>query len=591
MEEKGWRHGCTVLLWKKLDYVLAKPMMRAVLFLLLLTAVSRDAGLGALDFASFTLNPGDSVITRAEAFVAEMTDEDALAQTLMLGWQGVPPSPQLLEWIQKRGIGGVKVFGRNTPLPAEPSDDDKRKATLNLARTLGEYQREALARPLKIPLFVATDQEGGIIRHIKGTTSLTPGNMAVGASGYPRDAYLEGYYLGRELAIIGVNMNFAPTVDLFTNTGSTLIGTRSFGDDPVAVGLLGAAFARGLKDAGVIATAKHFPGHGDTALDSHGILPKIDATLEVLEQRELVPYKILAREGVSAIMSGHIAFPKTEAGNAPASLSAYFVTEILRGKLKYEGLIVTDDIAMNGATVFAGSHSRAALAALKAGNDVVMSSESPPLDDPLWTTLVDAMRRDDAFKKQVRSAAVRVLAAKLEYFKSENAPPVIPDTRKIAEALPEKEALRFYKDLAARAATTVYHKPGILPLTAGNTGNVLLASDYLDFFDVGQKTFPGAKRVWVHPDFRDIYLSSVRAADTVIFSLKNAEGLSLLRELRGMGKKVIVLSVLNPVLLKSLDWVDGAIALYSDSKESFIAGFSALSGRIEPMGKLPFALR
>ncbi|MDR0639892.1 MAG: glycoside hydrolase family 3 protein [Spirochaetaceae bacterium] len=551
----------------------------------------RTASLFPVDFASIQLQPGDNIPQKAAAFVAELSDEDALAQTLMFGWSGAPPSPYLLEWIQKRGIGGVKVFGWNTPLPDNPTAADQLQTTITLAETIGVYQKSALARPLKIPLLVATDQEGGIIRHVKGVTSLTPGNMALGASGRPRDAYLQGYYLGREMAALGINMNFAPTVDVLTDTRSTLIGTRAFGDNPVYAGILGAAYAQGLHDAGVIATAKHFPGHGDTALDSHGVLPRIDVEMDVLWERELVPYRILAKEGVGAIMSGHIAFPKTHAGNRPASLSRYFLTDILRDEIGYKGLVVTDDISMNGATFAAGSQWRAAFEALDAGNDLIMSSGNPALDGPLWGNLLAEMRRSESFNKRVREAATRVIVAKLEYLKGPNAPPFIPDTREIRDRIPDAGAADFYRDLASRAATIIIEKEsGVFPLTPETAGNVLLTGPDLEFFSVGKKAFPNAKSIWAAPEFRSDFLAMAQNADTIIFCLRDAQGSALLRAARYLGKKIFVLSVLNPAYLEGLDWIDGAVAVYSDYAESFLAGFSAITGHIEAEGKLPLKL-
>ena len=221
----------------------------------------------------------------AQTIVDRMTDEELLSQILMFGWAGAEPSALLNAWVSDRGLGSVKVFGWNT--------DDIHQ----VARSVNSLQQRAAARRFKIPLFVATDQEGGWIRHVKGDTTDTPGNMAIGASGYPIDAYYSGYYINREIKALGINMNFAPTVDIYTNLDSSVIGPRSFGSDPQKVGILGEAFAKGSMDAGVIPTAKHFPGHGDTDVDSHGRLPYIDIDFETLMNRELVPFKYLIASG------------------------------------------------------------------------------------------------------------------------------------------------------------------------------------------------------------------------------------------------------------------------------------------------------
>jgi beta-N-acetylhexosaminidase len=514
----------------------------------------------------------------AASLVDAMSDEEALAQTFMLGWVGAEPSPLILDWIRDRHIGGVKIFGWNT------------EDTLRLAETVGQLQRASLEGGLNIPLLVATDQEGGWIRHVKGATSETPGNMAIGASGYPRDAYLSGYYIGRELALLGINMNFAPTVDIYTNRASTVIGPRSFGDDPVRAGLLGTAFMKGQQAAGVIATAKHYPGHGDTDLDSHGVLPRITASFETLWERELVPYRMLSKEGIPAIMTGHLAFPNTQAASTPASLSSWFLRDILRDRIGFQGLIITDDLMMNGAAAWAGSLSQAAKLALLSGNDVIMLSKTPNLGDPVWTTLLSSMRQDAEFRERVRDAARRIVALKLERLRGENAVPCVPDIRKAEAGLPDPEGSRFFLDLAVRSVTILNEGGGgVFPLDREKAGNVLLAGQYLDFFSAGRAAYPGARGYWYtsEPEAIETLTDMARRSDTIIFCLSDLEGLGVLRNLRGLGKRIIVFSVLSPVYLDQVPWIDGALAVYSYAPESFVAGFSAMLGRIGAQGQLP----
>jgi beta-N-acetylhexosaminidase len=530
-------------------------------------------------FAQDFAGPGDPEVLAAQ-ILERMTDEEALAQTFMLGWVGAEPSPLIMDWIRDRNIGGIKIFGWNT--------EDTRR----LAETVGTLQAAALEGRFAVPLLVATDQEGGWIRHVKGSTSETPGNMAIGASGYPRDAYLSGYYIGRELSVLGINMNFAPTVDLYTNRASTLIGPRAFGSDPVQAGILGAAFVKGQREAGIIATAKHYPGHGDTDLDSHGVLPEIYAPFETLWERELVPYRLLAREGIPAIMSGHLAFPNTPAASTPASLSSWFLQDILRDRIGYRGLIITDDILMNGATMSAGSISRAAKQAILAGNDIILLSKTPNLSDPVWTALAAAMRVEPEFRDRVRDAALRVLTVKLTYLRGEQAVPYIPDLRRVETELPDPEGTAFFLDLAARSVTVVQGAEGTppaIPLSPERAGKVLLAGQYTDFFSSGRNAYPGASAYWYSTARGVTELARyARDADTIIFCLADAEGLSLLQSLRYLGKRIILFSVLSPVYLDAAPWADGAIAVYSYAPESFVAGFSALLGRIPARGRLPW---
>jgi beta-N-acetylhexosaminidase len=421
--------------------------------------------------------------------------------------------------------------------------------------------------------------------------------MAIGASGYPRDAYLSGYYIGRELALLGINMNFAPTVDLFTNRNSELIGTRAFGSDPVKTGILGAAFMKGQQAAGIVPTAKHYPGHGDTDLDSHGVLPRITETFETLWERELVPYRMLAAEGLPAVMSGHLAFPNTPAAAAPASLSSWFLDEVLRGRIGYRGLIITDDLMMNGATTWTGSLSATAKAALLAGNDIIMLSKTPNLSDPVWTVLLRSMKNDPAFRGRVRDAARRVLELKLKYLRGDNKAPYIPDLAKVDSELPDPEGTRFFLGLAARSVTVVKGQdagagadlPAVFPLRPEDAGRILLAGQYEDFFSAGKAAFPEAFSYWYSESRGAAELASyARRADTIIFCLSGAGGLNFLRRLEPLKKRLIVVSVLNPVYLEELPWITGAVAVYSYARESFIAGFSAIVGRIPAEGELPY---
>jgi beta-N-acetylhexosaminidase len=528
---------------------------------------------------SLSFNDTGTPSELAAAIENAMTDEQALAQVFMLGWVGEDPSPLIMDWIRQRNIGGVKIFGWNT------SD------TSRLAATVGALQSASLSGPFNIPLLVATDQEGGWIRHIKGNTSETPGNMAIGASGYPRDAYLSGYYIGKELALLGVNMNFAPTVDLFTNRDSTLIGPRAFGSDPVKAGILGAAFVKGQLAAGVIPTAKHYPGHGDTDLDSHGILPKIEISFNTLWDRELVPYRMLSGEGLPAVMSGHLAFPLTQSGSAPASLSSWFLRDVLRGRIGFKGVVVTDDLMMIGATSYMGSLARTAKQAIVAGNDIIMFSSTPLLYDPVWTFLLNSMREEKDFRQYVRDSARRILELKLTYMRGNSKVPYVPDLKKIERGLNDPEGSAYFLNLAARSVTIVKPVPAdsVFPLTREAAGRILLAGRFPDFINYGRTVFPNASvyRYSFSADSSDI-INYARNADTIIFCLSDNNDLRLLRNLQQLNKRVIVFSILSPVYLESVPWVTGAVAVYSYAPESFAAGFSAIAGRIPAYGILPY---
>ena len=559
----------------------AAPLAAALFFALaLLLAFPKNAA--AQDDINFWSDyPNEEL---ADALVSRMSDEELYAQILMFGWAGAEPSDLLNEWVLSRGLGSVKVFGWNTD------------NTTLVARSVKALQQKAQRRRLQIPLFVATDQEGGWIRHVKGNTSITPGNLSIGASGYPYDAYYSGYYINKEIAALGINMNFAPTIDLYTDKNSTIIGTRSFGESAERAGILGAAWAKGCLDAGVIPTAKHFPGHGDTQNDSHIYLPSINIDQETFEKRELLPFKLLIQSDVPAIMSGHLSFPQIRRNGEPASLSEYFLTEILRKKMGYKGLIITDDMMMNGATMYAGSVSRAFRMAVEAGNDIVISSSTAQLDEPLWTNAIALMKSDSNFREKVVNAARRVILSKLKYYKNQKPAPLYPDESAIDQFIPDKEGQKFFLDQACRSITVSRAKS--LPFTREAAGKVLLCGSEPQFFKAGKERWPNAG------EFRFNYAmgpnetqwaadnipQTAQGYDTIIICVADKNSAAAAKSLEGLalsGKKVVIFAIMSPVLVKDFDWADTILLGYSYSPYTLEALVGAAAGEFEAPGVEP----
>lgn len=505
----------------------------------------------------------------ARNILSRMTDEEKLAQILMFGWAGLDPSPLVLDWVEERSLGNIKIFGWNT--------DD----TFKVAKAITLLQGKAAKNRFGIPLFVATDQEGGWIRHVKGRTSQTPGNLAIGASGLPSDAWYSGYYISRELAALGINLNFAPTVDLYTDHASTVIGTRSFGEDPEGAGILGASFVAGSTAAGVLTTAKHYPGHGDTGMDSHGRMPVIRIDEKTLFERELVPFRRLVEAGVPAIMSGHLSFPEITGNRIPATFCPYFLDDLLRKQLGFDGLIITDDIMMNGATDYAGSVSRVVELAIEAGNTIVESSTTPSFSDPLWRNTLNRMKRDEQFRARVEDSVLRVLVAKLAYFKGTNPVGIYPEIADIAARVPDPDGASFFQSQAVRSVTVL--RNGKEPRVDADSGSVLIASQFASFLDIGRQRFPDASIFGVN----DRLGSIAGNYDTIIFCLSSDYSLSVLKKLHHLRDRLIVVSAMSPVLLGDVPWVESAIAVYSYSPWSFTAAFGAIAGDFVPTGTLP----
>lgn len=533
---------------------------------------------------SFWSDYPDEVL--ADEIVRRMTDSELYSQILMFGWAGAEPSALLDSWVSGRGLGSVKVFGWNTD------------STELVAKSISSLQKKACSCRFRIPLFVATDQEGGWIRHVKGDTSITPGNMALGASAYPLDAWFSGYYICREIAALGINMNFAPTVDLYTDKKSTIIGTRSFGEDPAGAGVLGAAFAAGSMAAGVIPTAKHFPGHGDTENDSHVYLPDIDIDYDTFMRRELVPFKYIIRAGIPAVMSGHLSFPRIRPSGEPASLSEYFLGGILRDELGYEGLIITDDMMMNGATLYAGSLSNAFRMAVEAGNDIIISSATAQLDEALWTANLRLMKESPEFRSKVCAAARRVILAKLKYFKGENPAPLYPDAGRIPDRIPDRDGVKFFTEQACRSISA--YRSSSADVGPAGSGRVLLCGSEPAFFTAAGKRYASSG------EFRFRYsmgpnearwtaenLPPVAAGyDMVVFCVSDANSAGVARSLRKLhdqGKKVVIFSIMSPVHAVGFEWADLVLCGYSYSPYTFEAMAGCCAGEFLPLGKFPLS--
>ena len=529
----------------------------------------------------------------ADFLVARLSDEELLAQIFMFGWAGEEPSLLLNQWVSNKGLGSVKVFGWNT------------NNLEQVARSISSLQERAQKRKYKIPLFVATDQEGGFIRHVKGNTTITPGNMAIGASEYPVDAYYSAFYISREIKALGINMNFAPTVDLYTNRDSSVINVRSFGEDAELVGQLGSAFVAGSLAAGVIPTAKHFPGHGDTSSDSHIKLPGVYIDWEQAEKRELVPYKYLISQNVPAIMSGHLLYPRIE--EHPASLSRGWLHDILREKLGFKGLVITDDMQMTGAWGYAGSTSEAFYRAIYAGNDIILSSRTAELDEKLLTRNLQEMQVSQEFRQIVLTAARRVILSKLNYFKGGNAAPLYPEIARLKDQIPDREGQKFFLSQACRSITA--YKKGSWPYRGGDKLLIVGPADEIpenasepvesEFFTEAQKrygefarykiNFPKLGSVGIDWNGNNLeYMASTY--DTIIFYVPNAEGAEIAKRLKNCGKRVIILSSLEPIpVMSGFDFADTILMGYSYSIFTYKAFFGALSGEFEPQGKLPLS--
>ncbi|MFQ6101888.1 MAG: glycoside hydrolase family 3 protein [Anaerolineae bacterium] len=329
----------------------------------------------------------------------KLTLDQAIGAKLMLSFAGIEPPSDILVMVRKQHVGGVTLFrSLNVVAPAQ------------VRALTGVLQRAAVASG-QPPLLIAADQEGGQLMAIGDTTPF-PGNMALGATGSIDLARKTGRALGRELAAMGVNVNYAPVCDVNNNPQNPVIGIRSFGEDPAMVARFCAAMVEGLQSSGVAATAKHFPGHGDTSGDSHHGMPVEPRDRERLEQVEIPPFAAAIEANVRLVMTTHVAFPNLNEGVAlPSTLSPALLEGLLREELGFRGVIVSD--AMNMAAIRQGSGLVVdALSAVAAGVDLLLLVGDMAVQRNIYSALLQATERTLLSPAKMMSSAGRVLTLK-----------------------------------------------------------------------------------------------------------------------------------------------------------------------------------
>jgi beta-N-acetylhexosaminidase len=324
-----------------------------------------------------------------------------VGQLLMVGFEGHEPSPELRQLIRDAGVGGVILFARNVAEPAQVAD---------LVRELQGLARDAgHARPL----LLGVDQEGGRVARLKGQWAAWPPLRAVGRIASEETASRLGAALAEQVASCGLHLDFAPVVDVDTNPRNPVIGDRSFGDDPELVGRLAAAFIRGMQTAGVAACAKHFPGHGDTDVDSHLALPCVDHSRARLDDIELRPFRAAVASEVATIMTAHVLVRELD-DRLPATLSPHVLGALLRVELGYDGVVVSDDLEMKA--VAAGWRPGvAAPLAVAAGCDLLLVCKSADAQAEAHEGLVKAVEEGVIRRQVLDDACARVRRLKERY--------------------------------------------------------------------------------------------------------------------------------------------------------------------------------
>lgn len=379
--------------------------------------------------------------------------EDKVARLCVVGVPGRTVGAETVQRFARRPFGGIGVFPHNI------ATEEQLTSWLEEVKAAAANNRYAAA-----PFYVSIDEEAGILSNLKGFYPYLPGNRAVGLTDDPAAAGELGRLIGSQLHNLGIPMSWAPVLDVNRNMENPVVGVRSFGESPERVAELGAAYIAGLHEAGIAATAKHFPGHGEVTGDSHYMLPACPLTLEQVMAGPILPFRRAIEAGADAIMTAHIVYPQIpQAAGLPASLCPFFVTELLRVRLGFTGVICTDDVEM-GAIKDRFPPRQIGELAILAGNDLILMCHTPGFQDEVMAGIVEAVRAGRIAESRIDESLDRLalLRRKMEAY------------RAAARPLPRGEWEQRADQLARKTIVVRDDAAGLLPLSMSNRYLLLL---------------------------------------------------------------------------------------------------------------------
>lgn len=337
--------------------------------------------------------------------IEKLTLEEKIGQMFIMKIEGQEVNENTVKLITEDKVGGVILFQNNI------------KDSSQLVKLINSIKKYNVENP--IPLFISIDEEGGRVTRMPKEVRKLPSSREIGKVGSKDVAYNVGLTVGEELRSFGINMNFAPVMDINNNPANKVIGDRAFGDNPQTVSELGVEVMKGLKNAEVIPALKHFPGHGNTSVDSHEDLPIINKDIESLEKFEMLPFKKGIEEGADVIMIAHILLPQLDKDN-PSTLSPVIIKDILREKFGFQGVVITDDISMKAISNKYGV-GESALKALKAGSDIVLSCYTPDKQEEMINFIKKSVKDGSLSEEEIDEKLYRILELKNKYYINDEA--------------------------------------------------------------------------------------------------------------------------------------------------------------------------
>ena len=519
-----------------------------------------------------------------------------IGQLFVVGFQGTTPSPEIVELIQKHAVGNVILFSRNA---------QNAQQVFELTQSL-----QALARAAghRFPLLISIDQENGMVQRLGQDATGFPGNMALGAIGSEQMTFDIAQATGRELKALGITMNLAPVADVNNNPANPVIGIRSFGEDPQQVAHLVAAAVGGYRAAGVIATLKHFPGHGDTATDSHLALPVVPHSRARLEQIELVPFKQGIAAGAESIMSAHVALPAITGDEAlPATISPVVLRGLLREELGFGGVVISDCLEMQAISEGVGIGPGAVMT-LKAGADLVLISHRYERQRAGLAAVQAAVQDGSLSQDELHQAIERVLQLKQRALSWDRLP-TQADLAVVGSTAHQQLQDRAY----ALTTTLVRNEAGLVPLLLQPDARLLVVSQRQEkaVTQAEDKNYPDgflAERIRqrgchveevnlpAQPGEDDYQktLQAAYAADVTLLltmrALGNRHQTAMMQRLVDSGRPLVGIAVHTPYDLLACPQLQTYLTTYEYTRPALTAAIRVLFGEIQAKGHLPITL-
>lgn len=525
---------------------------------------------------------------------SQLTMKEKIGQMLMVGFEGLTPDAIIGGLLQNHFIGGVVFFSRNLDNPEQ-------------AFALTKKLQQMAADATGIPLWIGTDQEGGMVVRLRQGISQLPAAMALGAARDPLLLYEAAKGTAKELKLLGINMNFAPVVDINVNPRNPIIDVRAYGDEAELVAELGIAAMLGFQDGGIVSVIKHFPGHGDTEVDSHAELPVVRHSLERLRSVELVPFRRCARAGAEAVMTAHVGIPLLSGGlSVPATHSHEVLTGLLREELDFKGLIVTDCMEMNAVTQGIGV-GEAVVRAVLAGADLLLVSHTYESQLEAAAALEHAVADGRLPEDRIDASVERILLLK-ELRIGELRERSWEETQTY---LDHSQTLRTIKLLRQKSITMMNREPNFCQLSSEVDTLVLWPQMAAACKSEDEPIYDDTLGSFLYPlmkaKFMERLYGTSPSTDEIADLVSGAEGYGqivvgifhtasnhgqtvLVHKLLAGGNKVIPISLRNPVDLAAFPEAKGFLACYEHHPLTLQALSSVLLGKLKPEGILPVTL-